>query len=101
MSELPTRRPSPPAARLAADPAIPPMDAGERAALLDGRHANPHQELGAHSATVGGVTGVVVLGLQLASADCAVVVHGVATPLRAEGDGFFAGFLPGATLPLR
>jgi 1,4-alpha-glucan branching enzyme len=29
------------------------------------------------------------------------VVHGVATPLRAEGDGLFAGFLPGAVLPLR
>ena len=50
---------------------------------------------------MGGVSGVVVRVLQPAAADCAVVVHGVATPLRAEGDGFFAGFLPGATLPFR
>jgi 1,4-alpha-glucan branching enzyme len=101
MSEPPTRRSSPSATRLTADPAIPPMDAGERAALLAGRHANPHQVLGAHATTVGGVTGVAVRVLQPAAADCAVVVHGVATALRAEGDGFFAGFLPGATLPLR
>jgi 1,4-alpha-glucan branching enzyme len=61
MSETPIRRASPAAAtRLAPQSAIPAIDAGERAALLEGRHANPHQVLGAHAAQVGGVTGAVV-----------------------------------------
>ena len=102
MSETPIRRASPAAAtRLAPQSAIPAIDAGERAALLEGRHANPHQVLGAHAAQVGGVTGAVVRVLQPAAADCAVVVHGVATPLRADGDGFFIGFLPGVSAPFR
>ena len=98
MSETPIRRASPAATRLAPETAIPAIDAGERASLLEGRHANPHQVLGAHAARVGGVSGAVVRVLQPAAADCAVVVHGVATPLRAEGDGFFIGFLPGVTV---
>src|SRR6058998_334296 len=101
MSETPPRRASPSAARVAPQPAMPSMDAAERDALLEGRHANPHHVLGAHAATAGGVSGVVVRVLQPAAADCAVVVHGVATPLRAEGEGFFAGFLAGASVPLR
>jgi 1,4-alpha-glucan branching enzyme len=87
--------------RVAPDPSIPPMDGGERAALREGRHANPHQVLGAHEAAVGGVAGVVVRVFQPAAADCAVVVHGVVTALRPEGDGFFAGFFAGATMPFR
>ena len=77
------------------------MDAGERAALLEGRHGNPHQVLGAHEATASGVRGIVVRVFQPAAADCAVVVHGVVTALRPEGNGFFAGFFPGATMPFR
>ena len=50
MSETPARRASPSATRLAPESAIPPLDAAERAALLEGRHANPHQVLGAHAA---------------------------------------------------
>jgi 1,4-alpha-glucan branching enzyme len=77
------------------------MDGGERAALLEGRHANPHQVLGPHEATVGGVPGVVVRVLQPAAADCAVVVNGVVTALRPEGNGIFVGFFSGATLPFQ
>ena len=95
------RRTTPAGTRTASTSALPPMDAGERAALLEGRHANPHQVLGPHAFTLGGTPGVLVRVLQPAAADCTVVVHGVATPLRAEGDGLFAGFLTGATLPLR
>src|SRR6476620_5191810 len=101
MSETPIKRASPPATHLAPESAIPAIDAGERAALLGGRHANPHQVLGAHAARVGGVSGAIVRVLQPAAADCAVVVHGVATPLRAEGDGLFVGFLSGVTVPFR
>jgi 1,4-alpha-glucan branching enzyme len=81
--------------------AVPPLDSGARAALLEGRHGDPHQVLGPHPATIGGVAGLVVRVLQPAAADCAVVVHGVVTSLRSEGDGLFAGFIPGATLPFQ
>jgi len=87
--------------RAASEAPLPSMDDGERAALREGRHANPHQVLGAHEATVSGVKGIVVRVYQPAAADCAVVVHGVVTPLRPEGDGFFAAFFPGATMPFR
>ena len=56
-----------PATAVAPDPSIPPMDAGERAALLEGRHGNPHQVLGAHEATAAGVRGVVVRVFQPAA----------------------------------
>jgi 1,4-alpha-glucan branching enzyme len=93
------RRASRSATRSAPAPSIPPMDAGERAALREGRHGNPHQVLGPHAATVGGVVGVVVRVFQPSAADCEASVNGVVTRLRSEGDGFFAGFFPGATLP--
>ncbi|HET7188039.1 MAG TPA: 1,4-alpha-glucan branching protein GlgB, partial [Gemmatimonadaceae bacterium] len=80
---------------------LPPIDADARAALLDGRHGEPHQILGAHSATVGGALGVVIRVLQPEAADCYVLRDGVATAMRAEGDGLFSLFLPGAPLPLR
>jgi 1,4-alpha-glucan branching enzyme len=80
---------------------VPELHPDERYALLEGRHGDPHRVLGPHRATVGGVAGVVVRVLQPAAADCAVVVHGVVTSLRPEGDGLFAGFLPGVTLPFQ
>ena len=80
---------------------LPPIDADARAALLDGRHGEPHQILGAHSATVGGTLGVVIRVLQPEAADCFVLREGVATAMRSEGDGLFSLFLPGAPLPLR
>jgi len=101
MSEIRRTPTSAGSARVAPEPSIPPMDGGERAALLEGRHGNPHQVLGAHEATASGVPGIVVRVFQPAAADCAVVVHGVVTALRPEGHGFFAGFFPGATMPFR
>ena len=101
MSETRRAPTSAAAARAASEAPFPSMDAGERAALRDGRHADPHRVLGAHEATVGGVAGVVVRVFQPAAADCAVVVHGVVTALRPEGDGFFGAFFPGATMPFR
>ncbi|HET9012495.1 MAG TPA: 1,4-alpha-glucan branching protein GlgB, partial [Gemmatimonadaceae bacterium] len=85
-----------------ARPAVaPPLDDATRTALLRGTHAEPHQVLGPHSATVEGTLGVVIRVLQPEAADCFVVRDGVATAMRAEGDGFFQLFLAGAPLPLR
>ena len=103
MSESsPFRRTKPSGSRSGAAPTdqtIPPLEEGARRALLEGRHADPHVVLGPHPAMVGGVEGLVIRVLQPAAADCAVVVHGVVTALRSEGDGLFAGFLPGVSLP--
>jgi 1,4-alpha-glucan branching enzyme len=82
-------------------PAVPPIDDASRAALLEGRHGDPHQLLGPHHATVDGVQGVVIRVLQPDAADCFVLRDGVATSMRAEGDGMFSVFLPAAPLPLR
>ena len=81
--------------------AVPRLDDATRAALLDGRHGEPHQVLGPHSATVGGTLGVVIRVFQPDAADAFVLREGVATAMRADGDGFFTMFLPAAPLPLR
>jgi 1,4-alpha-glucan branching enzyme len=101
MSEIRRAPTSAATSRAASTAPFPSMDGGERDALREGRHANPHQVLGAHEATVSGVPGIVVRVYQPAAADCAVVVHGVVTALRPEGHGFFAAFFPGATMPFR
>ena len=81
--------------------APPRLDDATRTALLEGRHGEPHQVLGPHSATVGGTLGVVIRVLQPDAADCFVVREGVATAMRAEGDGVFQLFVPSAPLSLR
>jgi 1,4-alpha-glucan branching enzyme len=80
---------------------IPSLSDADRAALLEGRHGVPHQWLGPHPGTVDGVDGLVVRALQPDAADCLLLRNGVATSMRSEGDGFFAVFLPLATMPLR
>ena len=81
--------------------ALPPLDRDARTALLEGRHGDPHQVLGPHAITLNGETGVVIRVMQPDAADCFVVLHGVATAMRAEGDGFFSVFLRGPALPQR
>ena len=85
--------------RAAATP--PRLDDATRAALLDGRHGEPHQVLGPHHATISGVQGVVIRAFQPDAADCYVMRHGVSTAMRPEGEGFYSVFLPSAPLPLR
>jgi 1,4-alpha-glucan branching enzyme len=82
-------------------PAVPRLDPGTRAALLEGRHGDPHQVLGPHPARVNGMAGVVLRVLQPEAADCMVLRDGVTTAMRAEGEGFFSLFLAGATVPMR
>ena len=77
------------------------MDAGARQALLDARHSDPHQVLGAHEYQSGGTRGAIVRVFQPEAADCFIVREGVATAMRDEGGGFFTIVLPGATPPFR
>ena len=77
------------------------LDRHARAALLEGRHGDPHQVLGPHAATLNGEPGVVIRVMQPDAADAFVVRDGVATAMRAEGDGFFSVFLRGPAVPFR
>jgi 1,4-alpha-glucan branching enzyme len=68
--------------------------------LAAGRHATPHDILGAHIAAVGGVTGTVVRAFH----PDAIAVEVVddrrrATAAAASGNGVFTAFLAGATPP--
>ena len=81
--------------------AVPKLDSAVRTALLEGRHGDPHQVLGAHPYTLDGTAGVLIRAYQPDAADCLVVREGVATAMRGEGDGLFSVFLAGASLPMR
>ncbi len=77
------------------------LDTSARAALMEGRHADPHKLLGAHAATVNGAAGVEVNVHQPDAADVVLLRHGVGAAMKSLGDGFFTVFLSGATLPLQ
>ncbi|HEX6598271.1 MAG TPA: 1,4-alpha-glucan branching protein GlgB [Gemmatimonadaceae bacterium] len=81
--------------------APPPLDHDARAALLEGRHGDPHHVLGPHAGAVDGESGVVIRAMQPDAADAFVIRDGVATAMRAEGDGFFSVFLRGPAVPFR
>jgi 1,4-alpha-glucan branching enzyme len=81
--------------------AAPAMEPSQRAALLEGRHGDPHTVLGPHAVTVDGTGGVVVRVLQPDAADALIIRDGVAASMRAEGDGLFSVFVPGASVPMR
>ncbi len=77
------------------------MDDGARRSLLDGRHSNPHELLGAHAHESAGRSGSIVRVFQPEAADCFIVREGVATAMRDEGAGLFSIFLAGVRLPFR
>jgi len=79
----------------------PPLEAHARTALMEGRHGDPHQVLGPHAATVNGESGVVIRVMQPDAADAFVIRDGIASAMRAEGDGFFSVFLRGPAVPFR
>ncbi|MFF8490137.1 1,4-alpha-glucan branching enzyme [Streptomyces albidoflavus] len=87
-----TRRPvaatEPPAA-----PHAPHPD--DRGRLLHGHHHDPHGVLGAHPAK----DGVVVRALRPYATGVAVVAEGLRVALADDGDGFFSGLLPVASVP--
>jgi 1,4-alpha-glucan branching enzyme len=84
--------------------APPPVDREDRDRLLAGAHNEPHRVLGAHPATSGGIHGLVVRAYH---PDAVAVVCTLedgdtfALEPENEGDGLFATFIPGATLPIR
>jgi 1,4-alpha-glucan branching enzyme len=79
----------------------PPLETHARTALMEGRHGDPHQVLGPHAATVNGESGVVIRVMQPDAADAFVIRDGIASAMRAEGDGFFSVFLRGPAVPFR
>ncbi len=81
--------------------AVPRLDSAVRAAITEGRHGDPHQVLGPHPYTLDDAPGILLRVYQPDAADALVVREGVATAMRADGDGFFSAFLPGASLPMR
>jgi 1,4-alpha-glucan branching enzyme len=69
--------------------------------LLHGDHHEPHRLLGAHPATVGGRSGVIVRAFHpdATRTEC-LLAGGGAVQLAALGNGIFAAFLPDASLPV-
>lgn len=69
--------------------------------VLRGESADPHSVLGAHPASVGGVDGAVVRAMHpdAVDAEC-LLAGGEVVQLGAVAHGLFAGFIPGAVLPL-
>jgi 1,4-alpha-glucan branching enzyme len=79
----------------------PALDRRERARLLAGAHATPHDLLGAHPARVDGEDGVVVRAWHPDATGVDVLwSDGQADPLAGEG-GLYGGFFAGRRLPLR
>src|SRR4051794_4021374 len=68
----------------------PPLSAHEAAALVEGRHHDPHAVLGAHP--VPGGTAIRVLRPH--AQRVVAVVDGAGYELTAQSDGFFAGIVP-------
>ena len=70
--------------------------------LLLGHHTSPHSILGAHPATVQGVTGAVVRAMHPdATAIDVLPDGGDAIPMERDASSLFSAFVPGATLPMR
>ncbi|MCC6850127.1 MAG: 1,4-alpha-glucan branching protein GlgB [Deltaproteobacteria bacterium] len=68
--------------------------------LAAGRHPTPHDVLGAHPATVGGVAGAIVRAFHPDATAVEVLgSDGRATPAAARGNGVFAAFLAGVSPP--
>ncbi|HEU0205873.1 MAG TPA: 1,4-alpha-glucan branching protein GlgB [Pseudolysinimonas sp.] len=88
---MPTKKPA------AAAAGIPALHPDHISALAEGRHPRPHDALGQHPATVGGVDGFVIRAVRpLASTVTAVQKDGTRIPLEHVANGLWHGFAPGA-----
>ncbi|MFI6358748.1 1,4-alpha-glucan branching enzyme [Streptomyces sp. NPDC050743] len=72
-----------------------PLDAADRGRLLGGAHHDPHALLGAHPVP----GGTLFRALRPNARAVHVVVDGMRSPLRSEGDGLFAAVLPYPEIP--
>ena len=81
----------------AANSGIPALHPDHVSALAEGRHPRPHDALGQHAATVGGVDGFVIRAVRpLAATVTAVQKDGTRIPLEHVANGLWHGFAPGA-----
>ncbi|WP_427152360.1 1,4-alpha-glucan branching enzyme [Streptomyces sp. TRM70308] len=81
----------PPSADVPTAAPAPPLDAAERERLLAGAHHDPHAVLGAHPRE----GGVLVRALRPFARSVSVLTPRGRAELHSEGDGLFAGVLPG------
>jgi 1,4-alpha-glucan branching enzyme len=76
---------------------IPALHPDHISALVEGRHPRPHDALGQHPVTVGGVDGFVIRAVRpLAETVTAVQKDGTRIPLEHVASGLWHGFAPGA-----
>lgn len=75
-----------------------PLPAEDRRRLLEGTHHAPHAHLGAHTTPHGGVR-FRVLRPDARAVTVLAEAEGLRVPLHDEGDGFFAGEVPGGRVP--
>ena len=76
---------------------LPALHPDHVSALVEGRHPRPHDALGQHPATVGGVDGFVIRAVRpLAASVTAVQKDGTRIPLEHVASGLWHGFAPGA-----
>ena len=78
-------------------PDLPALHPDHLKAIVEGRHPRPHEALGQHPATVGGVDGFVIRAVRpLAATVTAVQKDGTRIPLEHVASGLWHGFAPGA-----
>ena len=80
---------------------LPPTAADAARRLVRGESAHPHDLLGAHLATVDGVTGVVVRAFLPRAVSVSVRVGELCVPMVRDATGLFVAFLPDRGVPLR
>ncbi|MEP6844127.1 MAG: 1,4-alpha-glucan branching protein GlgB [Pseudolysinimonas sp.] len=81
---------------VSADNGIPALHPDHLAALVEGRHPRPHDALGQHPVTIGGVDGFVIRAVRpLAETVTAVQADGTRISLAHVARGLWQGFAPG------
>jgi 1,4-alpha-glucan branching enzyme len=79
---------------------IPPVAAHAAIRLVNGESTQPHDILGAHPATMDGVSGVVIRAWLPRAVSVQVAVGGLRVPMERDPYGLFVAFLSDRELPL-
>ena len=102
MDAAPAATADPPARATTKRLSPPPADSDALRHLLAGQHTSPHSLLGAHPATVQGVSGSVVRAMHPDATGIEVLPEGrEAVAMEREAGSLFSAFVPNATLPMR